>query len=179
MAWECPCGVSNRDSRANCRACRAPQGMVWSPQGFVTPAAARLLSKTTEYKNPSADFLGWLIRMVWLAGTIMGASAGFYLARLRSSHGVRAIRAVLNPWKTLPWTFWDKATASLGTEAVIGAGVILALLFFLLPGRARQNTVTLFGQLVFAVIAASLLGTVTYFVGIFVYDLGPYFRFRW
>ena len=153
--------------------------MVWGPQGFVAPAEARLLSKMTEYKTPPADFLGWLIRMVWLAGLIMGASAGFYLARLRSSHGLWAIKAVLNPWKNLPWNFWGKLTSSLGTETVIGAGVILASLFFLLPGRARQNTVTLFGQLIFAVIVSSLLGTVTYFVGIFVYDLGPYFRFRW
>lgn len=179
MAWECPCGVSNRDSRVKCRACRAPKGMVWSPQGFVSPAEARLLSKMTEHKNPSADFFGWLIRMVWLAGIMMGASAGIYLARLRSSHGLRAMKAVLNPWKNLPWTFWSQVTTSLGTEAVIGAGVILALLFFLLPGQARQNTINLLGHVVFAVIVASLLGTVTYFVGIFVYDLGPYFRFRW
>lgn len=179
MAWECLCGVSNRDSRVKCRACRAPQGMVWSPHGFVTPAEARLLAKTTEYKTPPADFLGWLIRTVWLAGVFIGASAGFYLARLRSFHGLRAMKAVLNPWKNLPWTFWSRVTTSLGTEAMIGAGVILALLFLLLPGQTRQNTITLFGHLIFVGIIASLLGTVTYFVGIFVYDLGPYFRFRW
>lgn len=179
MAWECPCGVSNRDSRVKCRACRTPKGMIWTPQGFASPAEARLLSRVTEYITPSADLLGWLFRMVWMAGIVTGAAAGFYLARIRSSNGRWAMKAVLNSWKNLPWTFWGKLTASLGTEAVIGGGVILALLFFLLPGQARQNTITLFGHIVFAVIVASLLGTVTYFVGVFVYDLGPYFRFRW
>jgi len=36
----------------------------------------------------------------------------------------------------------------------------------------RQNTFTLFGHIVFAVIVASLVGTLMYFVGVFVYDLG-------
>lgn len=178
MAWECPCGVSNRDSRVACRACRTPKGMVWSPQGFASPAEVRLLSRVTEHRAPSADFLGWLFRMVWVAGIIMGASAGFYLARIRSSNGLWAMKAVLNSWKNLPWTLWGTLTTSLGTEAVIGAGVILAVLVLLLPGHARQNAITLFGHLVFAAIVALLLGTVTYFVGVFVYDLGPYFRFR-
>lgn len=109
----------------------------------------------------------------------MGASAGFYLARIRSSNGLWAMKAVLYSWKNLPWSLWGKLTTSLGTEAVIGAGVILGLLFFLLPGQGRQNSIALFGHIVFAVIVAFLLGTVTYFIGVFVYDLGPYFRFRW
>jgi len=34
MTWECGCGVVNRDSKVKCRACRTPQGMVWTPHGF-------------------------------------------------------------------------------------------------------------------------------------------------
>jgi hypothetical protein len=34
------------------------------------------------------------------------------------------------------------------------------------------------GHLVFAAIAACAVGAIMYFVGVFVYDLGPYFRFR-
>lgn len=89
------------------------------------------------------------------------------------------MNAVLNSWKGLPWTFWDVLTAGLGTEAVIGIGIILPLLFFLLPGGVRQNTLTLFGHIVLAGILAVLVGTFTYSVAVFAYDLGPYFRFRW
>lgn len=179
MAWECPCGVSNRDSKPKCRACRTPKGMVWTAQGFASPEAARFLSKVTEHRSPSADHLGRAVRMVWMAGIVMGASAGFYLARTRSYKGLSATKAVLNSWKNLPWTFWGNLTTWLSTEAVIGVGIILPLLFFLLPGQVRQNTFTLSGHIVFAVIVASLVGTFTYFVGILLYDLGPYFRFRW
>ncbi|MFQ5988552.1 MAG: hypothetical protein ACE5K9_01435 [Candidatus Methylomirabilales bacterium] len=176
MAWECPCGVSNKDSKQKCRACRTPQGMVWTSQGFASPKEAYYLEKLTQHKAPHADHLGRLVRMVWIAGIVMGALAGIYLARIRSSQGLWATKAVLNAWKNLPWTFLN---AWPSTEVLIGAGIIVPLLFFLLPGQVRQNTFTLFGHLVFAVIVASLVGTVTYFVGVFAYDLGPYFRFRW
>jgi len=113
-----------------------------------------------------------------MAAVILGASAGIYLAQIRASSGLWAAKAVLNSWKNLPWTFWGHVTTGLGTKVLIGIGIILSLLFFLVPRQVRQNTLPLFGQLVFAVIAASLVGTITYFVGVFAYDLGPYFRLR-
>jgi len=125
-----------------------------------------------------ADHLGRLIRMVWLAALIMGAAAGLSLARIRSSKGLTAANAVLKSWKNLPWTFAGHVPAWLGREAVIGAGILLPLLIVLLPRQARQNTLTLVGHLVVAAIAACAVGALVYFVGVFVYDLGPYFRFR-
>lgn len=176
MAWECPCGVSNRDSKDACRACGTPKDMAWSPHGFASPAEARLFSRATEYTAPSADHAGRLVKIVWMAAVVMGASAGIYLARIRSSQGLWAAKAILDSWKNIPWTFWGNVTTWLGDGTGIVLGIILPLLCFLLPGRVRQNTLTFLGQLAFAVIAGSLVGTVTYFVGIFVYDLGPYFR---
>lgn len=179
MAWECPCGVSNRDSTDECRACRTPQGMVWTPEGFASPVEARLLSKLTGHRAPSADHLGRLVRMIWMAGIVMGASAGVYLARIRASKGLWATKAVLKSWQNAPWTFWGGLPTWLSTEAGIVFGIIVPLLFFLVPGRVRQNTLTFCGHIVFAVIVGSFVGTITYFVGVFVYDLGPYFRPRW
>ena len=121
----------------------------------------------------SWDPLGRLVKITWMAGIAIGASAGIYLARIRSYKGLGATKAVLNSWKNLPWTL---LTPWLGTGVLIGVGIILPLLFFLLPGQVRQNTFTLFGHIVFAVIVASLAGTLIYFVGVFVYDLGLYFR---
>jgi len=134
--------------------------------------------KVTEYRATPADHPSWLVRLLWMATVIMGASAGFYLAGIRSQNGPRAAKAVLSSWKNLPWTFVGSLTTELGTELVIGIGIILPLLFFLVPRQVRQNTITLLGQLVFAVIVASFVGTIAYFIGIFVYDLGPYFRSR-
>lgn len=132
----------------------------------------------TEYRTSSADRPSWFVRLLWMAAVILGASAGIYLAQIRASRGPWAAKAVVNSWKSLPRTFWGHVTTGLGTEVLIGMGIILPLLFFLLPRQVRQNTLPLLGQLVFAVIAASVVGTITYFVGIFVYDLGPYFRSR-
>jgi len=132
----------------------------------------------TEYRTSSADHPSWFVRLLWMAAVILGASAGIYLAQIRASRGPWAAKAVLNSWKSLPWTFWGRVTTGLGTEVLIGMGIILPLLFFLLPRQVRQNTLPLLGQLVFAVIAASVVGAIMYFVGIFVYDLGPYFRSR-
>ncbi len=115
------------------------------------------------------DPLGRTVKMAWMAGIAIGASAGIYLARIRSYKGLGATKAVLNSWKNLPWIL---VTPWLGTGVLIGVGIILPLLFFLLPGQVRQNTFTLFGHIVFAVIVASLVGTLMYFVGVFVYDLG-------
>ena len=130
----------------------------------------------TEYRATPADHPSWLVRLLWMATVIMGASAGFYLAGIRSQNGPRAAKAMVGSWKNLPWTFWGNVTTWLGDGTGIVLGIILPLLCFLLPGRVRQNALTFFGQLVFALIVASLVGTTTYFVGIFIYDLGPYFR---
>jgi hypothetical protein len=40
----------------------------------------------------------------------------------------------------------------------------------------RQHILPFFGQVVFAAIAASLIATTSYFLGVFMYDLGPYFH---
>ena len=130
----------------------------------------------TEYRATPADHPSWLVRLLWMAAVILGASAGIYLAQIRSSSGLRAAKAVLSSWKSLPWTFWGDVTTGFGTEVLIGGGIILPLLLFLVPRQVRQNILPLFGQLVFAVIAASVVATIAYFLGIFVYDLGPYFR---
>lgn len=176
MSWECPCGVSNRDSKTRCKACRTPQGMVWTPQGLASPAEARLFAKVADHGAPTrADRLGRIVKSLWVAALIMGAWAGFSLARIRSSNGQRAMKAAFNSWKNLPWTLWGDLTTRLGTEVLIGAGIILSLFFFVLPGHVRQSTFTLLGHIVFALIVASLVGTVTYFIGVFVYDLGLYF----
>ena len=131
-----------------------------------------------EYRATPADRPSWLVRLLWMAAVILGASAGIYLAQIRSSNGLWATKAVVNSWKNLPWTFWGQVTTWLGTEVLIGGGLILALLYFLVPRQVRQYILPLFGQLVFAAIAASLIATTTYFLGVFVYDLGPYFRLR-
>jgi hypothetical protein len=111
-----------------------------------------------------------------MAAVILGASAGIYLAQIRSSNGLWATKAAVNSWKNLPWTFWGHVTTGLGPEVLIGGGLILVLLYFLVPRQVRQHILPFFGQLVFAAIAASLIATTTYFLGVFVYDLGPYFR---
>jgi hypothetical protein len=135
-------------------------------------------SVVTEESARPADHLGRLIRVVWLAALVLGAAAGLSLARIRSSRGLTAANAVLKSWKNLPWTFAGHVPAWLGTEAMIGAGILLPVLIFLVPRQVRQNSLTLVGHLVFAVIAACAVGAIMYFVGVFVYDLGPYFRFR-
>jgi len=132
----------------------------------------------TEYRATPADHPSWLVRLLWMAAVILGASAGIYLAQIRSSNGLWATKAAVNSWKNLPWTFWGQVTTWLGTEVLIGGGLILVLLYFLVPRQVRQNILPLFGQLVFAAIAASLIATTTYFLGVFVYDLSPYFRLR-
>ena len=97
-----------------------------------------------EYRATPADRPSWLVRLLWMAAVILGASAGIYLAQIRSSNGLRATKVVLNSWKNLPWTFWGHVTAGLGTEVLIGGGLILALLYFLVPRQVRQNILPLF-----------------------------------
>jgi hypothetical protein len=153
--------------------------MVWTAQGFASPAEARLFARVAEERAaPPVDRLGRIVKIVWIAAVVMGAWGGFSLARVRSSKGLWAANTVLNSWKNLPRAFWGYLTTWFGTEALIGVGIILPLLFFLLSGPLRQKIFTLSAQIVFAVIVALLVGTITHFVGIFVYDLGPYFRFR-
>ena len=163
MAWECPCGVSNKDSKQKCRACRTPQGMVWTSQGFASPKEAYYFERVTAHKARHADHLGRLVKMIWMAGIVTGGLAGIYLARITISQGLWATKAVLNSWKNLPWTF---VSAWPSTKVLIGTGIIVPLLFFLLPRQVRQNTFAFFGHLVFAVIVASLVGTLTYFLGV-------------
>ena len=163
MAWECPCGVSNKDSKQKCRACRTPRGMVWTTQGFASPKEAYYLEKLPQHKALQADYFGRLVKMVWMAGIVMGGLAGIYLARITSSQGLWATKAVLNAWRNLPWTYLN---AWPSTEVLIGAGIIVPLLFFLLPRQVRHNTFALIVHLVFAVIVASLVGTLTYLLGV-------------
>ncbi|MFQ5542066.1 MAG: hypothetical protein ACE5E2_04490, partial [Candidatus Binatia bacterium] len=40
MSWKCECGIVNKDSKGDCRACGTPRGMVWTPEGFKTPQEA-------------------------------------------------------------------------------------------------------------------------------------------
>ena len=47
MAWECLCGVSNRDSKNTCSACGTPKGMVWTPAGFRTPDEADTVAQSS------------------------------------------------------------------------------------------------------------------------------------
>ena len=176
MAWECPCGVLNRDSKAECRACRTPQGMVWSPQGLATPAEARFWAKMTRHSAPSPDYLGRLVRILWMAAAAAGAWAGVYLGRTRFHKGRWAVKSVLHSWENLPRTFWSNWHRA---EITIGIGIILGLFLCFSPRLVRQNMGTVFGQLVFALILAGLVGMFTYYVVVFAYDLGPYFRFRW
>lgn len=179
VSWDCPCGVSNRESKAECRACRTPKDVMGSTQGFPFSMEARLLAKVTQHGAPSADHLGRLVRLVWIAGIIVGGWSGFYLARIRVSQGRWAMEAAFTSWKRIPWTFWDALTTGLGMKTVIGIGIILPLLFFLLPGQVRQQTLPFFGHMLLAVILAVLVGTFAYSLVVFAYDLGPYFRFRW
>lgn len=62
MAWECGCGVSNRDSKAKCRGCGTPKGMVWTPVGFKTPEEAANLG---EIKQKQGYLFGWYIVAVY------------------------------------------------------------------------------------------------------------------
>ncbi len=178
MSWKCPCGASNRDSKTRCKACQTPKGVVWSPPGVAYPGEARLFAKVADHGAPTrADRLGLTVKILWTAALIMGAWVGFSLARIKSSSGHHAMKAVFNSWKNLPWTLWGDLTTRFGTEVLIGTGIILPLFFFVLPRHVRQSTFTLLGHVIFAVIAASVVGAITYFVGVFVYDLGPYFGF--
>jgi hypothetical protein len=129
-----------------------------------------------EYRATPADRPSWLVRLLWMATVVLGASAGIYLAQVRSSYGLRATTGTLNSWKNMPWTFWSSLTTGLGVQSLIGGGLILVLLYFLVPRQMRQHILPFVGQLVFAAIAAFLIATTSYFLGVFVYDLGPYFR---
>jgi hypothetical protein len=178
VAWECPCGVANREAKDACRGCGTPRGTVWTAQGFASPAEARLLAKLGGHRAPSTDHVGRLVRMVWMAAVVLGAWAGFSLAYIRSHKGPWAAKASLHAWKNLPRTVWGYVTTRLGPEAVIGLGIILLVVFFLSPRQVRASTFGLLGTVAFAVIVATGIGAVIYFVGVFVYDLGPYFGSR-
>src|SRR3990172_4362364 len=58
--------------------------------------------KGMEYRATPADRPSWLVRLLWMAAVILGASAGIYLAQIRASRGTWAAKAVLNSWRNLP-----------------------------------------------------------------------------
>jgi len=177
VSWECGCGVLNKDSKTTCRACRTPQGMVWSPHGFVSQKAARFLTKVTNTKAPGPeDRLGRSMKLLWMAGIVTGVSVGIHLGRIRSAQGLGAVRAVVNHWKDLPWGFLP---TSVGPEALIGVGIILLLVFFLSFRQMRQYMFTIFAHTVLALIMGASVGALTYIGVMFAHEIRPYFRFRW
>lgn len=177
MSWECACGVLNKDSKTTCRACRTPQGMVWSPHGFVSEKAARFLTRVTKTKAPGReDRLGRSMKLLWMAGIVTGVSVGIHLGRLRSAQGLGAVRAVVNHWKNV---LWDYLPTSVSTEAFIGFGVVLALVFFISLRQRRQYIFTVFAHTVMALIMGASVGALTYIGVMFAHEIGSYFRFRW
>ncbi|MFQ5539208.1 MAG: hypothetical protein ACE5FB_02320 [Candidatus Binatia bacterium] len=177
MSWECGCGVLNKDSKTACRACRTPQGMVWSPHGFISEKAARFLAKVTHTKAPRReDRLGRSMKLLWMAGIVTGVSVGIHLGRIRSAQGLGAVKAVVNHWKNLLWGYLP---TSVSTEAFIGVGVVLALVFFISLRQRRQYIFTVFAHTVLALIMGASVGALTYIGVMFAHEIGPYFRFRW
>ncbi len=71
MAWECACGVSNRDSRTKCAACGTPKGMVWTPEGFRTPdEAATAVHASPAPASTKAVKIAWVVALVYGGFTV-------------------------------------------------------------------------------------------------------------
>jgi len=71
VAWECGCGVSNRDSKNTCSACGTPNGMVWTPEGFRTPdEAATAVHASPAPASTKAVKIAWVVALVYGGFTV-------------------------------------------------------------------------------------------------------------
>ena len=97
MSWECGCGVLNKDSKTTCRACRTPQGMVWSPHGFVSPKAARFLTKVMIRSLTSSETV--VIRASFQSScpSLASYSSGRISSKARMASAIFANVAILRP----------------------------------------------------------------------------------
>lgn len=184
MSWECPCGVSNRDSRTKCKACGTPKGMVWTPIGFKPPEEAHRLEKARQEKAPQEVWsVSDVIRQVFIwGGIIAGICGGIYLASFRIRAGREATIALVNYYFYLPWNYlppWHS------TEGLIGLGIVVLFLFFALMGRledlpnwVREPLSTVFEGIFLGIFLGLLMGAVTFFFLVFVHEASRFLRGR-
>ncbi len=101
MSWECGCGIVNKDSKVECRACGTPKGMVWTPEGFKHPDEAAALGGTVIKTLPYAGggffiFLSTMGAVNTLAGLSVAPDESIVMAFSFVLGAIAA--AVRQPW---------------------------------------------------------------------------------
>lgn len=176
MSWECSCGVSNKDSVRECRACGFPIDM--AAEALQTPnagdASHRIFgsrSTSIQYKSAERDLVRFLGKVLIGGGALIGFGAGVHLGRTRFLEGPGSSNALLSYAFSLPWNL----SSGLNAYVLIGLGIALILSLYLLPEQARQNIFSLLGLLFIGLITCSVIATLTYSLTIFILQLKPYF----
>ena len=146
MAWECLCGVSNRDSKTECAACGTPKGMVWTPQGFVPPEEVTAFSQDLvtvpfEFTGKVGEYFKiWIVNVSLTILTLGIYSAWAKVRKKRYFYGNTLLQNA--PFEYLA----DPIKILKGRLIVVGVFVVYTLTTNFLPA-----TESLFGLLFFGI----------------------------
>ncbi len=124
MSWECECGIVNKDSRAKCSGCGTPQGMVWTPQGFIkTPDEAQALGPVPPSLPADAPNFSAL--------PVTIHKGGFHMSTIRS-HGYYVVYLLIGIFSLFEENIWVN---------IIGGLLVLAMCYLLFPVLRTRRTV--------------------------------------